>query len=150
MDKTPPFPDVYPCSKVKRFAGHALSATFLLAVSATPADTADFFFSGQVVNPNEAAFMPAKATMHIAGSRAIIDVAVSSPQGLPANPEFIATDMDGTSHPVRVLKARRNGNALLARLLLATGGGKRRKINICLNSLSARSLCGNFTINHLY
>jgi hypothetical protein len=121
-----------------------------LAVSATPADTADIFFSAQVVNPNEVAFMPAKATMHIAGSRAIIDVAVSSPQGLPADPEFTATAADGTSHPVRVLKARQNGNALLARLLLATGGGKRRTIDICLNTVSARPLCGNFTINHLY
>ena len=150
MDKTRSFPHVYPCSKVKRLAGLAPIAAFVLAVSATPADTAEIFFSGLVINPDQASFTPASATMHIAGSRAIFDVAVSSPQGLPSNPEFTATDMDGTNHPVRVLKARRNGNALLARLQLGTGGGKRQKFSICFNNPAARHLCGSFTINHLY
>jgi hypothetical protein len=150
MEKTPTLPDVYPCSRLKRIAGRILTAAVLLAVSATPAATAGISFTGRVINPRQAAFTPARALIHIVGSHAILDVAVSSPDRFDPAPAFTASAADGAVHPVTVLKSSMRGGVLLARLQLEAGGRKRQLIVVCLENTAARQLCGRFMINHLY
>ena len=151
MDKTIAFSPVFPCSKLTRFARRVTGAAFLLAVSAAPAATADISFTGMVVNAQSASFVPKIATIHIAGTIAILEIAVSSPDGAALKPVFTACATDGTEHAVQIMKSRRRSDGvLLARLQLETGGGKPRHIDICLKTSSDRSLCGRFNINHLY
>jgi hypothetical protein len=150
MEQTPTLHDVSPCSKLKRIAGRILAAALLLAVFATPAATADISFTGTVVNPLHAAFVPAHVMVDIAGNHAIFDVAVASPEGFHPAQAFTATAADGTGHPVSVLKSSIRGRVLLARVQVQTSGRKRQKIIVCLENPAARHLCGRFIINHLH
>jgi hypothetical protein len=150
MEQTPSLPDVSPCSKLKRIAGRILAAALLLAVSATPAATADISFTGTVVNLGRAAFAPARAMVDIAGNHAIFDVAVSSPEGFHPAAVFTASAADGAGHPVTVLKSQMRRRVLLARVQVEAGGMKRQQILVCLENPAGRRLCGRFIINHLY
>lgn len=150
MEKTASIPDVSPCSTCKRIAWRILYAALVMAVTVSPAATADLFFSGRVVNPSQAAFLPASARIDIAGNQAILDVAVASPDGFALTPVFTASTMSGRNSGVTVMKSRLRNGVLVARVRVQTSGHERQQLNVCLENSAARPLCGRFMINHLY